>query len=39
MRGLPKVDMVQTGEMITELRRKNNMTVAEIREIINLYDN
>ncbi len=33
MRGLPKVDMVQTGEMITELRRKNNMTVTDLQKL------
>ena len=33
MRGLPKVDMVQTGEMITELRRKNNMTVIDLQKL------
>ena len=33
MRGLPKVDMVQTGEMITGLRRKNNMTVTDLQKL------
>ena len=33
MRGLPKVDMVKTGEMITELRRKNNMTVTDLQKL------
>ena len=33
MSGLPKVDMVQTGEMITELRRKNNMTVTDLQKL------
>lgn len=33
MSGLPKVDMMQTGERIAELRRKNNMTVADLQEL------
>ena len=33
MNGLPKVDMVQTGKRITELRRENNMTVKDLQEL------
>ena len=33
MSGLPKVDMVLTGERIAELRQKNNMTVKDLQEL------
>lgn len=33
MSGLPKVDMVLTGERIAELRLKNNMTVKDLQEL------
>lgn len=33
MNGLPKVDMMQTGERIAELRLKNNMTVKDLQEL------
>ena len=33
MCGFPKVDMVLTGEKITELRRKNNMTVTDLQKL------
>ena len=33
MNGLPKVDMMQTGERIAELRLKNNMTVKDLQKL------